>query len=117
MSKPKLKTMSKKADGDMSVVEAAAYLGVSKQYLYQLRHKGLGPACTRKAVYGLGKGPTERVFYQKRDLDAWDKERREAKAQPRKQTKKAKPSKPKKQNAGRKRKNARRSQQTMKKAA
>ncbi len=77
--------MSKnKKTEDMSIAEAAAYLGYANiQTLYQMRHKGTGPKSTRKEIRGLGRGPTLRVVYAKADLDAWKNSRKQkAKSKP-----------------------------------
>jgi len=50
----------------LNVTAAAAYLGISRTWLYQLPRKGGGPARTL-----IGR----RVFFAKADLDTWRKER------------------------------------------
>lgn len=56
--------------------EAADYLKLSPQYLYQSRHAGKGPKCSKKTLNGGGAGPTTRLIYKKSDLDAWDAARK-----------------------------------------
>lgn len=98
--------MSKKKPKDiMTITDAAAYLGVCRQYLYQCRSKGTGPESTLRIIHGLGKGPSLRVTYEKAALDAWDKARK-AKRTAKKSTKRAASSK-----------SARQPDNTMKKAA
>ncbi|MCZ4536236.1 helix-turn-helix domain-containing protein [Gordonia terrae] len=46
----------------MSVAETAEYLGIAKQTLYGLRHRGQGPV-----GYRIG----GRAFYDRADVDAW----------------------------------------------
>lgn len=53
--------------------EAAEYLGISSQYLYQARHTGKGPKCIKREFSGgAGRGPTTRLVYKKSDLDSWN---------------------------------------------
>lgn len=68
-----------KSDDDLSVKEAAAYLGLTAQYIYQLRHNGKGPKCRKVEITGGGAGPRVRLLYSKPDLDAWDAARKEKK--------------------------------------
>lgn len=63
----------------LTVKEAAAYVGVSAQHLYQLRHNGRGPRCSKLAHVNGGSGPRMRIFYTKTDLDEWDALRLESK--------------------------------------
>lgn len=53
----------------MGIQEAADYLGVSRQTLYNLRSAGTGPAS-----YLLG----NRLKYDRRDLDLWVAQRKAA---------------------------------------
>jgi hypothetical protein len=50
------------------IKQAAAYLGISHRYLYQLKHYDAGPAVT--------KGRRGQLFYTKADLDAWNSARK-----------------------------------------
>ena len=52
-------------------IEAAAYLGISKQTLANWRHNGKGPA-----YYKMSEGPRGRVRYSKPDLDSYRDQRR-----------------------------------------
>jgi hypothetical protein len=70
----------------LTLAEAAAYCGVTKQWLYQCRANGTGPYSFTKYSPGEGKGPSIRVYYYTRNLDAWNKRRG---AIPRQQLKKA----------------------------
>jgi hypothetical protein len=63
----------------MTVKEAAAYLGITTQYAYQLRHNGKGPKCEKIEMTSAGAGPRLRLVYQKSDLDEWNAARLEAK--------------------------------------
>lgn len=69
-------------DQEMTIKEAAAYLKVSTQYLYQSRHQKKGPKCEKKDMAGLGPGPRLRLVYMKSALDEWDSARREQKSKP-----------------------------------
>lgn len=48
--------------GQMNVAETAEYLGIARQTLYGLRHRGQGPVS-----YRIG----GRAFYDVADVDAW----------------------------------------------
>jgi excisionase family DNA binding protein len=63
----------------LTVKEAAAYLGITTQYAYQLRHNGKGPKCEKIEMPSAGAGPRLRLVYQKSDLDEWNAARLEAK--------------------------------------
>lgn len=56
------------ADDVYDHIGAAAYLKISKTYLYQLRHIGKAPESVKKG---------RSLFYTKAALDAWDAERKE----------------------------------------
>jgi hypothetical protein len=61
--------------------EAAAYLGLTCQYIYQLKHAGKGPKYRKISIgSGGGPGPRERIFYSVSDLDLWNAARTEKKA-------------------------------------
>jgi len=53
-------------------VGAAAYLKISKTYLYQLRHVGKAPESVKKG---------RQIFYTKAALDAWDRARKDRAAE------------------------------------
>jgi hypothetical protein len=59
----------------MRIEAAAAYLGLSVQYLYQMRSNKRGPKSFTKVVKGKGRGPSKRVFYTKEALDRWNFQR------------------------------------------
>jgi hypothetical protein len=54
-------------DGRMTAKDAAAYLGVEAQTAAEWRWRGVGPRWIKMA----GKGKGGRIFYFKRDLDAY----------------------------------------------
>lgn len=49
--------------------QAAEYLGMSVQHLYNLRYQGIGPQCYQPN----GK----KIYYYKQDLDDWIKRKRD----------------------------------------
>jgi hypothetical protein len=75
--------------------KAAEYLKVSQQYLYQSRHQNKGPACEKREMTGLGRGPRSRIVYTKSSLDAWDAARKEKKKAKAPKPKKGRASQPK----------------------
>ena len=52
-------------DRHMTAAEAAEFLGISLEYLHQLRHREKGPRCFQPS------GPGGKVYYYREDLDAW----------------------------------------------
>ncbi|MFF5719273.1 helix-turn-helix transcriptional regulator [Streptomyces buecherae] len=55
----------------LNVKDAAAYLGLSRNTLYVWRHRRQGPPSFRM-------GPSGRVMYRRRALDAWVREQEQA---------------------------------------
>lgn len=66
-------------DEQFTVAEAADYLGLTRQYMYQVRHNGKGPKCEKIEIASAGAGPRLRLIYQKSDLDEWNAARLEKK--------------------------------------